>query len=239
MRLLPSNLSSFMCSHAQGPANKLHAPQTVIVGGDGIGDPRRIGVRVDDPDRGDIVQPALVQQHPVLQRVQANHQVRFQHRSLIQFIDKRRNLSIELIHHAGRAPTKELLPVGESARRPSLEEMTAAGQFSRFDHDSVLPFASTHEKDEACSFSHAGNNAARPPEMGGGHIEGYDMDPLPDTEYIARVPRVPERGRVTEMGLGGEEKFERNLGGEWWSVDNTVWFVMTVVRSAEFPDPRS
>lgn len=185
MRLLLSNPSSFLCGPAQGPANKLHAPQTVIVGGDWIGDPRRIGVRVDDPDRWDIVQPALVQQHPVLQRVQANHQVRFQHRSLIQLIDKLRNLSIELIDHFDRASTKELLPVCESSRRPSLEEMTAAGQLRRFDHCSVLPFARTHEKYETCSFSDGGNNAARPPEMGGCHIEGYDMDTLADTEYIA------------------------------------------------------
>lgn len=41
------------------------------------------------------------------------------------------------------------------------------------------------------------------------------------------------------MGLGGEEKFERNLGGERWIVDKTFWFVMTVVLSAEIPKPRS
>lgn len=74
--------------------------------------------------------------------------------------------------------------------------MTAASQFSRFDHYFGLPLASTYEQDEACPFSDAGNNAARPPEMGGCHIERDDVDTLADTEYVARVPGVPKRGRV-------------------------------------------
>lgn len=94
---LLSELSSLRCCHTQGPANELHAPQTVIVGGDWIGYPRRIGVGVDDPDRRDVVQPAFVQHHPVLQRVQANHQIWSQHCSLLQLVLESRNLSIKLI----------------------------------------------------------------------------------------------------------------------------------------------
>lgn len=92
--------------------------------------------------------------------------------------------------------SEDLLPVCESSRRPSLEEMTTAGQCSRFDHDPILPAASAHEQYQPCPFSNTGNNAARPPEMSCSHIEGDDVDTLAYTEDVARVPRVPERGRV-------------------------------------------
>lgn len=196
MRLLSSNLSPFLCRLAQGPANEEHAPQTVIVGGDWIGDPRRISVSVDDPDRWNIVHPALAQHHPILQRIQANYQVRFQRRSLLQLIVELRDLLIELVENFGLALAQDQLSICKGSRRPSLEEMTAASQFSRFKHYSLLPLTSAHEQYDACSFSDTGNNAARPSQMGGCHIEGDDVDTLTDTKYIAGVPGIPERGRV-------------------------------------------
>lgn len=211
VRLFLSERLSFLPSPAQSPGDELHAPQAVIVGRDWIGDPRRIGVGVDDPDRWDVVQRAFVQQHPILHRVQANHQVRFQRRSVFQFTLQLPNHLIELVESNRRARGQELQAICESSRLPSLEDMIAAGQLGCFHHYSGLSLAGAHEQDETCPFSDAGDNAARPAEMGGCHVEGDDVDTLADAKYVARVSRVPERGRVAQMGLGGEKMFERNL----------------------------
>lgn len=105
------------------------------------------------------------------------------------------------------------MPVGDAAGGPAFEEMAAAGPFGGVDDAAVLTFAGADEEDEAAAFGDAGDDAAGAAEVGGGDVEGDDVDAGADAEDVAAVERVPEGGRVAQVGLGGEEEGERDFGG--------------------------
>lgn len=105
------------------------------------------------------------------------------------------------------------MAVGDAARRPPLEEMASAGQLGGIHDGAVLALAGADEEDETAAFGDAGDDAAGAAEVGGGDVEGDDVDTGADAEDVAAVERVPERGGVAEVGLGGEEEGEGDFGG--------------------------
>lgn len=62
-------------SATQHTGKNLDAAQTVVVCWDGICDPGRICICVDDANGGNIVQSALVQQNVIFKRVHADNKV--------------------------------------------------------------------------------------------------------------------------------------------------------------------
>ncbi len=83
--------------------------------------------------------------------------------------------------------------------------MASPTQRCRVDDRSVLSLARTHEQDDSAAFGDAGDDAAGAAQVRGRDVEGDDVDALADAEDVATVRRVPERGGVAEVGLGGQE----------------------------------
>lgn len=52
--------------------------------------------------------------------------------------------------------------------------------------------------------------------MGGGHVEGDDVDALSDAEDVAGVCGVPVGCLVAQMSLRCEEQLEGDVGGAGW-----------------------
>lgn len=91
---------------------------------------------------------------------------------------------------------------------PAFKEMAATCQFGRSYDASVLSRPRAYEQNESASFSHAGDDTTRAPEVGGRDVEGDDVDSLPYSKDIARVHGIPVRGLVSEMRLRGQEEFK-------------------------------
>lgn len=104
------------------------------------------------------------------------------------------------------------MAVGDRPRRPALEQVAPAGQPRGVDDAPVLPLPRADEEDHAGALGDAADDAACAAEMRGGDVEGDDVDAGADAEDVAGVGRVPEGGGVAEVGLGGEEELERDVG---------------------------
>ena len=104
------------------------------------------------------------------------------------------------------------MPVRDTTRRPSFEEMTSPCQLRRIHHAAILTFAVPDKEDEPAALCDAGDDAAGAAEVCGGDVEGDDVDARADTEDVAAVERVPEGCGVAEVRLGGEEEREGDFG---------------------------
>ena len=78
----PSPRLTLFPSFSQRPSYHLYTPQAIVIRRDRIRHPRWVRIRVDNPNGRDVVQATLMQQHPILQRIQADHQIRLQRRSI-------------------------------------------------------------------------------------------------------------------------------------------------------------
>lgn len=212
-RSLPPPLLPLLACLPQNPCNNLHTPQTIIIRRNGVSHPSRIRIGIDDPHRRDPVQPALMQQDVVLQRVQTHHQIRLHNRPIEQLPLIPRDLLVQRIDHLHPAPPEDLVAVGDRPGRPALEQVAPAGQPRGVDDAPVLPLPRAGEEDHAGALGDAADDAACAAEVGGGDVEGDDVDAGADAEDVAGVSRVPEGGGVAEVRLGGEEELERNVGG--------------------------
>ena len=112
---------------AQHARDQGYAPEAVVVGRDGIRDPARVRVGVDDADGGDVVQAAFVQADFVLQRVEADDQVRFQDGvlALRECLSVLGELLVCDVDDLDGAVAEDLLAVGQAARCPSVEDVVS------------------------------------------------------------------------------------------------------------------
>lgn len=125
------------------------------------------------------------------------------------------------------------MPVGDAARGPPIEQVAGAGHGGGVHDRSVLALAGADEKDEAAALGDAGDDAAGAAEVGGGDVEGDDVDAGADAEDIAAVHGVPEGCGMAEVGLGGEEEGEGDLGGGGRGAHERVRFVVRGEGRAE------
>lgn len=211
---LPAPLT-FLAGLAQQAADQGDGPQRVVVGGDRVRHPRRVGVGVDDADRGHAEQPTLVQADLVLQRVQAHDQVRA-HGGVVaggEFPAVLLELVVVDVDHLDAAGPQDLLAVGQAAGHPAVEDVVAPGQLGRVDRDLLRAVAGADEEDDAAPPGDLLDHLGRPQEVGVRRVQGDDVDAVPHAEDVAAVGRVPERRRVAEVRLVREEHREREAGG--------------------------
>lgn len=52
------------------------------------------------------------------------------------------------------------------------------------------------------------------------------MDAISNAMNVLCVGRIPQRSRVSEMGLGCKEEFEGDVGGSGRVIDESVWLVL-------------
>ena len=69
--------------------------------------------------------------------------------------------------------------------------------------------------------------------MGPGHVEGDDVDALPDAEDVAGVCGIPVGCLVAQMGLRCEEELEGDIGGARRVGEEAVGLVAFVDAGAE------
>jgi hypothetical protein len=117
----------------------------VIVGWNGVGDPGRVRISVNDTDRRDVVQRALVKQNVVLQRIETHDQIRAQDRPIIKLFLESRNVLILFVDHLGPTLAQDLLPVRYASRDPALEQVVALGHLRGLDDGPVLAIACSYE----------------------------------------------------------------------------------------------
>lgn len=166
LRLLQPPPLARLTGSAQDARDQLHAAQTVIVGGDRVRDPRGVGVRIDDTDRGDVVQAALVQEDDVLERVQADDEVGLQHGPVDQGLLELGELLVQRVDDLHIAVAQDLLAVRQTARDPAFEDVVALGQLRGADDASLLALSGADEQDEASSRGDLLHDLGRTAEVG-------------------------------------------------------------------------
>lgn len=134
----------------------MHIP--VIVRGDGVGHPGRIGIGVNNANGGDVVERALVEQDVVLERVQAHDQIRTQYRPVVKLLFESWYFLVQLIHDLQPALAQDLLAVCDTAWDPALEEMVALRELGGSCDCPVLSVACAYEQDHASSPAHLLHN---------------------------------------------------------------------------------
>lgn len=133
----------------------------VIICGDRISDPGRIDVGIDDADGRDVVQPAFMKQVVILQRVQADDQIRLQGGLADDMVFLSGQLAVEFIHEFQRALAEYQLCIRDATGDPALEEMTGARHLRRFDDKSPLSATVANKQDQSSSFAHLGHDLCR------------------------------------------------------------------------------
>lgn len=132
-----------------------------------------------------------MQQYVILERVQAHDQIGAGDWPVIKLLLEARDLLIQLVDHFRPAATQDLLAVGDASGNPTLEQMIAFGELSSAGDGSVLSITSSHKQDHATSPRHLLDNLGRAAQMGGGNLEGDDVDALSDAVDVACVCGVP------------------------------------------------
>lgn len=183
-----------------------HIP--VIVRWDGVGHPSGIGVGVNDANGWDVVQCALVKQDIVLQRVEANNEIRPQHRAVVQLLFETWHLLVQLINHLHAALAQDLLSVCDASWDPALEQMVALCELGCSCNCPVLSVASAYEQDHASAPAHLLHDLGGSSQVGGSGLERDDVDALPDAVDVARIGGIPQGGDMALVGFGGEEQLE-------------------------------
>lgn len=154
------------------------------------------------------MQTALVQEHDVLDRVQADHEVGLQHGPVDQGVLELGELLVQRVDDLHLAVAQDLLPVRQAAGDPALEDVVALGQLRRTDDAPLLALPRAHEQDESAPRRDLLHDLGRTAEVGRRDVQRDYVDPFSDTEDVAGILRVPAGRRVSEMRLVGEEEFE-------------------------------
>lgn len=188
-----TSLLTGLPSATQNPCNETSRTQTVVVRRDGIGHPRRISIGINDTNSRHIIQPTLMQHDHVLERVQTNHQIRLDRRAIRQIPLELLQLLIHGIDHFRLAVAQNLLPVRQCTRDPPLKDVVPLGQLGSSHNSPLLALPCTCEQDDPAPSSDLFDNLCCTTEVGGRHVEGYDVHAFTDTEDVAGVLWVPAR----------------------------------------------
>ncbi|TIA01461.1 hypothetical protein D6C82_03729 [Aureobasidium pullulans] len=194
-------------------ASKTGADVPVVVGRNGVGDPGWVCVGVNNTNGGNVVETALVQQNVVLHGVQADDQIGLEGALCFKLLLETFDLLVILIDDLCATSAQDLRAVCDAARNPAVEEVTATGQFSSLGNNSLLAVTSTDKEDQTTTLGDTTNDSTCSAQVGGGLVKRDDVNTLTYTKDVASVGRVPERGRVTQMGLRGKKEFEGDVVG--------------------------
>jgi hypothetical protein len=91
-------------------------------------------------------------------------------------------------------PAEDLVGVRDAAGDPAVEEMASVCESGCVHHGAVLASARAGEEHQAAAFTDGSDDLTGAAEVGGGHVEGDDVDALADAEDVALVGGVPEGG---------------------------------------------
>lgn len=154
-----------------------------------------------------------MQQNVILHGVQADDQIGLEGALCFKLLLETFDLLVILIDDLCATSAQDLRAVCDAARNPAVEEVTATGQFSSLGNNSLLAVTSTDKEDQTTTLGDTTNDSTCSAQVGGGLVKRDDVNALTYTKDVASVGRVPERGRVTQMGLRGKQEFEGDVVG--------------------------
>lgn len=173
-----------------------------------------------------------MQQHLILNGIQTNDQIRFEHWSRrigvcscrhVLFVI--RQFLVERINDFDLAIAQNLLPVRQTARNPALKDVITLRHLRGTNNALLLTRSSTSEENQSAASSDFLDYLGGSTEICGCHIETNNVYAFTDTEDVARVLRVPSRCCMTQMRLGGKEELESDFGGFGGRFEEVVWVV--------------
>lgn len=207
----------------------------VVVCGNHIGNPRGLRVCVDDANGGHIDERALVQQGVVLDGVEADDEVGDQRPPRGEMARVALEGLVVLVEHLYLHAAEDDVGVGDGPGRPFREQVTCAREPGGLGHELCLAGPRAHEQDQAAPVGDLFDDARGPAQMRGRLLEGDDVDALPDAVDVARVGRVPERGVVAHVCLGGHEELEGDVLGTWRVDEHIAGPVPLLEARAQLP----
>lgn len=206
----------------------------VVVRGNRIRDPRRIRIRVDDADRGDTLQPAFVQADVILERVQANHQIRLQRPVIRELLihQPQVDVVVQLVHGPHAAAAQDLVPVRDRPGDPARKQVASLGHPRGVDDAACLSSARADEQDQPAVVRDALDDLGRAPQVGRRGLERDDVQALPDAVDVALVGGIPQTCGVPDVRLRGHKQLERDVSRRGRLRDELARFI-------EWSDDRS
>ena len=183
----------------------------VIVGRNLIRHPRRVRIRVDDTNGGNVGQTALVEHGVVLDWVQTHDEVRDQRHAVHQVLLKVGQRAIPLVHNLYGSLVQQDLSVGNGAGRPLLEQVARLSQLGGPHNYGHVTGTVAYKQDQTAVVGHLFNDAGSATQMAGRYFEADDVNAGAHTVNVPGVGRVPDRRVVTHVGLGSHQVFERRI----------------------------
>ena len=152
-----------------------------------------------------------MKQDVVLEGIQADDQIGLESTLCLELLLEALNLLVILINDFCATPAQNLSTIGNASRNPAIKQMTATSQLSSLDNDSLLTLTSSNKQDQTTTLSDTTDDSTCSSQVGGGLVKRDDVNTLADTKDVASIGGVPERSRVTQMGLRGKKELERDF----------------------------
>lgn len=172
------------------------------------------------------MQPTLMQQDIVLQRVQANHQIRLQRLPTQKLVLVSRHDLIVGIHSLDRTLGENLVAISDTTRHPTVEQMATLRQGSGFDDGGILTSSSADKEDETPVVRYTFYNLGTTTEVSGRLLQADDVYTLSNTIDISLICRIPKLSRMAQMTLASHQKLERDIFWRRRVDDKLIGFIV-------------
>jgi hypothetical protein len=113
--------------------------------------------------------------------------------------------------------------------------MIAARHCGCLDDGTRLVFPGADEEYDASTFGDSLDNLGCSAKMCGCLVERYYMDTITDSEDVTRIGRIPERCRMAQMCLRGEEELKSDVGYGGRFVEELIWLICIIDLCAKGP----
>jgi hypothetical protein len=143
---------------------------------------------------------------------------------------------IVLVNDLNLAAAKNYLGIGEAARCPLGEDMTAAGKTRSLSDDLCVAWASADKEDQAATVGDALDEAGRPAQMGSRLLQADYMDVLANAVDVASIGWVPLRRVMAHVRLRCHEQLQRHVFGARRVQEHVRWSVRLVHVGAYMRD---
>lgn len=137
----------------------------VVVGGDGICDPGRVGIGIDDADCRNVVQTALMQQDIVFQRVQTDDKIGLQSTLGLELLVEATDFFVVFINNLHGTATQNLRTVCDGAGDPAVKQMATSGHLGGLYDGTSLSISGSDEEDETSSLGDGSDDRASTSQM--------------------------------------------------------------------------
>jgi len=125
----------------------------VVVGGDRVCNPSRVGVGIDDANCRNVVQTTLVQQDIVLEGIQTDDKIGLQGTLCLELFVKTTDFFVVFVNNLDGTATQNLRAVCDGTGNPAVKQVATSCHLCGLYHGTSLSISGSDKEDETTSLS--------------------------------------------------------------------------------------